>query len=178
MKTEITTKYIAEDGTSFDSESDCLVYESNNIQGMYLYGPALEPIKFNIKPFFWFDVHFIKTTNMEAVNKLIELMNDVECPYDCYPLEPGIFHFNTLMEKWVDVNEMIEKYSQIKKRLDDTPLEEWVLSDCLNEKDLRLVVDRMGWEMSDFYQDGNLYHKILYPESDKDVFEIIMEQFC
>jgi hypothetical protein len=180
----IITKYVADDGKEFVSEEDCLRYEESNKIKRFkneisLFYEDTTPISLEriAEGREWNDVFIIKVTSTEAALFLKEAMEDYSNPFIDYEPEPGIYCYDEDNDCWFDLQKALSHWNEIKNKITDGEMMEWVLSDSIVKANLQLVVDRMGWTMEKIQNEDCSNYKIYYPESDSEVFEIIMEQF-
>ena len=125
--TEIT-KYVADDGTEFDFEDECLEYELKgkirDIYGFTVYdcnGKEIKPEDYRDLDCFVGEARYIKITNIKGWDEFSDLCeeNDVYF-YDGMDdfCEKGLYYFDDDHDYWLNWDAEYEKLRTIRRKMD------------------------------------------------------------
>lgn len=123
---EIITKYVANDGTEFEDEDQCLEYEMRNkkFYGFVAYDFRKEPI--SIKDYcclvdFVDDFRAIKVTDYKGWREFEQYCRENEvCFYDGLDdiCERGLYFFDDDHDYWISWEHEYEKLRNLRKNFD------------------------------------------------------------
>ncbi len=112
-------KYIADDGTEFDNEYDCVIYErnlaakafNNKIVALSASGKRMNLISD-------LEYHaYLYIANEEAYEFYNELCEDHNCNYlDTYT-HYGFFYYDTSQEEWINIDNWIDALIEYKNMI-------------------------------------------------------------
>lgn len=125
--TEIT-KYIADDGTEFEDEDECLDYERTTsmkkIQGVkFFFENGKEVTDYSSLEDLLDRSYFIKITNEDDFNKFEELLYDeLGCSYwadgwNSLKGEKGLFYYDEDRDCWVSWEAEYDKLREIRRKM-------------------------------------------------------------
>lgn len=125
---EVITKYVAEDGTEFEDEDECLTYERTegmkNLKGVkFFYENGQEITTYSSLEDLLDSSYFIKITDEKDFSKFEELLYDeVGCQYwadgwNSLRGEKGLFYYDENCDCWMSWDEQYDKLREIRRKL-------------------------------------------------------------
>ena len=116
------TRYVADDGTEFETEEECIIHELNplfdalNATGFKAFNYYHE-LLFNDDCFIELDnMYYLNIPNIEAKNLLTTIIDKLEYSPDIiYGItDPGIYYYDEVREKFVSLSWMENQVKTIK----------------------------------------------------------------
>lgn len=118
--------YIAEDGTKFLNEQECITYESENTyklffehygKNIYFYDDQQHFVeKTELRCFNYNKLDYILVTNAEIialVSKFIEDVGEISSPFNQFGYRRGLYYYDYDMDEWhdwiQDYNDLVQK---------------------------------------------------------------------
>lgn len=125
---EVITKYVANDGTEFEFEDECLDYElKGKIKGIYGFkaynrdAREIHPFDYDDLDDFATDMWFLKVTDIKGWKEFMEIC-DEERVYFLDGVddicEKGLFFFDEDHDYWTSWEAEYEKLRNIRKKMD------------------------------------------------------------
>lgn len=119
--TEIT-KYIADDGTEFESEEECTIYELKplfealNETGFEAFDYYQESLLYDDCFIELDNMYYLNIPSIEAKNLLTTIVNKFEYSSDviCGITDPGIYYFDEVKGKFIPLSWMENQVKTIK----------------------------------------------------------------
>lgn len=125
--TEIT-KYMADDGTEFDFEDECLEYElEQKVKGIYGFkaydcnGKEIKPSNYRDLDCFVSEARYIKVTDIKGWNEFSELCEESDVYfYDGMDdiCEKGLYYYDEDHDYWENWEHEYEKLRAIRRKYD------------------------------------------------------------
>ena len=125
---EIITKYVANDGTEFDFEDECLDYELKGkireIYGFTAYncdGREIKPSNYRDLDCFVSDARYIKVTDIKGWDEFSDLCEEQDVYfYDGMDdfCEKGLYYFDDDHDYWLNWDSEYEKLRTIRRKMD------------------------------------------------------------
>ena len=123
------TKYIADDGTEFEDEDECLYYERTEkmktIKGVkFFFGNGEEITNYSSLEDLLNRSYFIKITDENDFDKFEEIISDEfggdywADGWDSLRGETGLFYYDEDFERWMSWDEQYDKLREIRRKID------------------------------------------------------------
>ena len=125
---EVITKYVAEDGTEFEFEDECLDYELKgkirDIYGFTAYdcnGKEIKPEEYRDLDCFVSEARYIKVTDIKGWDAFSDLCEEQDVYFydgmdDFY--EKGLYYFDDDHDYWLSWEHEYEKLRAIRRKMD------------------------------------------------------------
>ena len=125
---KIITKYVANDGTEFEFEDECLDYEFKGtireIYGFTVYdckGKEIKPDEYRNLDCFVSEARYIKITDIKGWNAFTDLCEEQDVYFydgmdDFY--EKGLYYFDDDHDYWLNWDFEYEKLRTIRRKMD------------------------------------------------------------
>ena len=115
-------RYVADDGTEFETEEECAVYELKplfealNATGFKAFNYYYELLLYDDCFIELDSMYYLNIPNVEAKNLLTTIVNKLEYSSDviCGITEPGIYYFDEVKGKFIPLSWMENRVKTIK----------------------------------------------------------------
>lgn len=125
---KVITKYLANDGTEFEFEDECLDYELKGkireIYGFTVYdcnGKEIKPDEYRDLDCFVSEARYIRITDIKGWNTFTDLCEEQDVYFydgmdDFY--EKGLYYFDDDHDYWLNWDSEYEKLRAIRRKMD------------------------------------------------------------